>query len=289
MPAPHLVSPDKKENNVEFKVKRKHPPEKKLNLLLVDDNHISRQVGRDILAKLGYQVTTAENGRMGIQTFNRERFDLVLMDLEMPEMDGFEAARIIRQHAAESGLRVPIIALTAHVFEDVLKKCRETGMEGHIAKPYSLATLNQEIDRIMKPEASGCPPCPPPNRQTSPKTHTGVILDMGREMEEARDNPSGKEMRLPETPRHVLDQAFNKLGPLRMLIAATSAGQAAAQLNQLKQLTRQLGAEGLTDEIFRLQMMVRKEEWEQCKSQLLAIETELKQVEKQMTREKTTP
>jgi signal transduction histidine kinase len=284
MLAPRPVSSDRKENNVALKEDRGSRPEKELHVLLVDDNRISRQVGRDILVKLGYRVTTAENGITGIETFNRECFDLVLMDLEMPDMDGFEAARIIRQRAGETGLRVPIIALTAHVFEDVLGKCRETGMEGHIAKPYSLATLNQEIARIMRTEAPAGDPCPPSDEQAAPRTHTGVLINL----EEERNSPSGKEMSLPETPRHLLDRAYKTLDQLRVLIAASSAGQAAAQLDQLRRLTRQLGAEALTDEIFRLQMMVRKEEWQRCMPQFLLIEAELHQFEKQMIQEKTT-
>lgn len=282
---PHPATPDQKEAKVAFKEEMRCPSETELNILLVDDNYISRQVGRDILVKLGYRVTTAENGITGIETFNREGFDLVLMDLEMPEMDGFDAARIIRQRAAETGLRVPIIALTAHVFEDVLNKCREAGMEGHIAKPYSLATLNQEIARIMNPEVSGGAPGLPPNRQTSPHTHTGVIIDL----EEARNNPFGEEKRLPKTPGIIVDQAYKKLDRLRILMAAASSGQAVVQLDHLKQLALQLGAEALTDEIFRLQMMVRKEEWERCVPQLLTIETELQEVEKQIHQEKSTP
>jgi signal transduction histidine kinase len=283
--SPRLVSSEEKENTVGLKEENGHPPEKELNLLLVDDNGISRQVGQDILLKLGYRVTTAENGIMGIETFNRERFDLVLMDLEMPEMDGFEAARIIRESAADRGLRVPIIALTAHVFEDVLRKCREAGMEGHIAKPYSLTTLNQEIARIIRPETSNCPPCPLPDGQSAPQTHTGVTIDMGKDIKEAWENPSGQALQLPKTPRNMMDQAFDKLDQLRRLIVAKSAGQTAVQLGQLKRLTEQLGTEALTDEIFRLQMMVRKAEWERCESQMLTIGTELKQVEKQLTRE----
>jgi len=108
-------------------------------------------------------------------------------------------------------------------------------------------------------------------------------------LEEARNNPFGEEKRLPKTPGIIVDQAYKKLDRLRILMAAASSGQAAVQLDHLKQLALQLGAEALTDEIFRLQMMVRKEEWERCVPQLLTIETELQEVEKQIHQEKSTP
>jgi two-component system, sensor histidine kinase len=113
---------------------------------------------------------------------------------------------------------------------------------------------------------------------------------MEADMAEAPDNTSGQEKPpLPHPPRHFLDQAYNKLDQLRTLIAPASSGRLAAQLEQLKQLAGQLGAQRLLDEIFRFQLMVRKEEWERCVSQVLVVETELKHFEKCTVREKATP
>ncbi|MFH0724826.1 MAG: response regulator [Pseudomonadota bacterium] len=279
-----LAASGQKANTAELKAEGSRRPERDLNVLLVDDNTISRQVGRDILLKLGYRVTTVENGTTGIETFKRGRFDLVLMDLEMPDMDGYEAARIIRQHAADSGLRTAIIALTAHVFEDVLGKCREAGMEGHISKPYSVAKLNEEISRIMEPEASDSARCLPPHDPDAPKA-AGVIIDL----ENAPDETPGDGNPLPDMPRNVSDQAVMMLDQLRISIAAASSGQAAGQLAVLKQLAGQLGAEALVDEIFRLQLMVRKEEWERCLSQVLTLETGFKRFGARTAAKEATP
>ena len=282
------VCSEEENDSPEVKTQRDSQPEKVLNVLLVDDNLISRQVGRDILAKLGYRVTTAENGETGIVIFKKERFDFVLMDLEMPDMDGYEAARIIRRRAVDSGFQIPIIALTAHVFEDVLRRCREAGMEGHIAKPYSVEKLREEIARILGPEIPGGSTSLPPTAPDQPNT-SGIFIDMGREMEESLDTPSGKEMRLPKTPRYFLNQAFQKLDQLRTSIAVASSNRASAQLEQLKQLAGQLGAEAVLDEIFRLQLMVRKEQWGQSASKFSTIEAEFRHFEKEMTPEKPTP
>jgi CheY-like chemotaxis protein len=285
---PQLSASDKKAYTDEFKEEEARRPERDLNVLLVDDNNISRQVGRDILLKHGYRVTTVENGTAGIEFFKRERFDLVLMDLEMPDMDGYEAARIIRHHAASSGLQTSIIALTAHVFEDVLEKCREAGMEGHIAKPYSVAKLNKEINRIMGPRVSCSEQASPLNDLDSPKV-SGVIIDLEKAIEKTPDEVSGEETLLPETLRDVLNQALCLLDQLRLSIGAASSGQAAAQLSGLKGLAGKLRADVLVDEIFRLQLMVRKKEWARCVSQVLTVEAGFERFETRTAGKEATP
>lgn len=123
-----------------------------LHILVVEDNHVNYQVISTMLAKLGNTVDHAVDGEMAVQNFRRHNihkvgvaYDLVLMDCEMPVVNGFEATRRIRKIEAESQLAAtPIIALTAHVMDDVIAQCREVGMDDYVSKPVQLKLL-QEI------------------------------------------------------------------------------------------------------------------------------------------------
>ncbi len=111
-----------------------------LRILVVDDVKANRDVAGALLASLGHQVACAGGGVEALEKLPKEPFDLVLMDLQMPQMDGFETARAIRAMPAPLG-RVPIFALTASVMPDQIAAAREAGMDGHIGKPLSRDAL----------------------------------------------------------------------------------------------------------------------------------------------------
>lgn len=247
-------------------------PQRELNVLLVDDNNISRKVARDILVKLGYRVTTVESGKAGIDAFAEEKFDLVLMDLEMPVMDGYEASQIIGRMAGERGAKIPIIALSAHVFEDALQKCRAAGMEGHISKPFSVSKLQQAIVRILGPEAET-----PEGRQI-PKAG-GVIIDLLKDPESTSVEEGSDKVSASSRSGNLFEKMYERLSELRKSIKAESSAQAEVQLEQLKLIARQAGAERLLDQVFRLQLTVRKEDWGRCFSLLTMVENEIKELE----------
>ncbi|MCO4746043.1 MAG: response regulator [Proteobacteria bacterium] len=123
------------------------PPPVRLRarVLLAEDNPVNRMVLRGMLGTLGCEVQVAEDGLQAVDAVARNRFDLVLMDCQMPEMDGFEATRTIL--ARET---VPIVALTASASDDVRDRCTDAGMCAFLTKPVSLETLSQEISRQLK-------------------------------------------------------------------------------------------------------------------------------------------
>jgi PAS domain S-box-containing protein len=120
-----------------------------LRILVAEDNLVNQRVIVGLLTKRGYDVTTAGNGEVAARLFREGRYDLVLMDVQMPVMDGFEAAGEIRSF--ESGAargRTPIIALTAHAMEGYRSICLEAGMDGYLAKPVNSSRLFQAIDEF---------------------------------------------------------------------------------------------------------------------------------------------
>jgi PAS domain S-box-containing protein len=112
------------------------------NILLAEDNLTNQQVATGIIKKLGYNIEVVENGKEAVKAVASGKFDLVLMDCQMPEMDGFEASRLIRSDLKEIG-DVPIIALTAHALKGYREKCIEAGMNDYLAKPFNVKDLKR--------------------------------------------------------------------------------------------------------------------------------------------------
>jgi len=116
-------------------------------VLLAEDNEINREIASVMLQQLGLAVTAVENGAAALDALQRMRFDLVLMDLQMPVMDGLSATRRIRADARWAGL--PVIAMTANAMAEDQEACREAGMNDHIAKPVDPATLQQKLAQYL--------------------------------------------------------------------------------------------------------------------------------------------
>lgn len=119
-------------------------------ILLVEDNKINRLVVAKLLHKMGMEVTTANDGLEGLEIFERQPFDLVLMDIQMPEMDGYQATMEIRRHANPLKREVPIIALTASAFLTEKEKAVLFGMNDHVRKPFSPEELLEKISTCLR-------------------------------------------------------------------------------------------------------------------------------------------
>ncbi|MER3446093.1 MAG: hypothetical protein C4291_04310 [Candidatus Dadabacteria bacterium] len=121
---------------------------KGLRILLVEDNIDNQNLGRKILENAGYDVDISENGEVAVESARRSQYDLILMDVQMPVMDGFSATREIRIWERRQGLkRTPIIALTAHAMDGYRDKCIENGMDDYITKPLKKKTLIETVEK----------------------------------------------------------------------------------------------------------------------------------------------
>lgn len=116
-----------------------------VSILLVEDNAANMRVTQALLESLGCRVTPARNGLEAVGTYREQRFDLVLMDCQMPEMDGYEATRAIRQIEGFQGRRTPIVALTAHAMPGSREASLESGMDDQITKPLTMAALTSKL------------------------------------------------------------------------------------------------------------------------------------------------
>ncbi|PKM22876.1 MAG: hypothetical protein CVV10_02160 [Gammaproteobacteria bacterium HGW-Gammaproteobacteria-14] len=127
---------------------------KSWRLLLVEDNEINQIVTRGMLDKLGYQVKTVSDGRSAVELMEREHFDLVLMDCMMPEFDGFDTTRAIREKEEGSDAHVVIVAMTANTMEGAEARCLAAGMDDYLAKPVHLEDLEAMISHWLRHDSS---------------------------------------------------------------------------------------------------------------------------------------
>ena len=117
-------------------------------VLLAEDNIVNQRVAMRVLEKRGHRVALASTGREALEWFDRERFDLILMDVQMPDMDGIETTAAIRERERERGGYTPIVALTAHTMKGDRERCLDAGMDGYINKPFDAVKLLEVVETI---------------------------------------------------------------------------------------------------------------------------------------------
>ena len=130
-------------------IKQKKLINKHLSILLAEDNKVNQRLASRMLEKLGYDVEIAENGKEVIQIVEKNDFDLILMDVQMPEMDGFQATQKIRELEQNSNKHIPIIALTAYAMKGDREKCLSVGMDGYLSKPINFKDMKDTIYTIV--------------------------------------------------------------------------------------------------------------------------------------------
>ncbi|MCS7269753.1 MAG: response regulator [Gemmataceae bacterium] len=124
-----------------------------LRILLAEDNPVNQQVALRMLQRSGHEVTVVSTGREAVERWQQDRFDVILMDVQMPEMDGFEATRCIRHAEKNRACRIPIIAMTAHAMKGDRERCLAAGMDDYVAKPVRREELEAALHRVLSPRS----------------------------------------------------------------------------------------------------------------------------------------
>ncbi|HEV3007601.1 MAG TPA: response regulator [Burkholderiales bacterium] len=254
------------------------------NILLVEDNLINQQVALGILQIQGYSVTVVNNGREALDAHAQGAFDLILMDCHMPEMDGFEATREIREREDSSpGKRVPIVALTANAMAQDREECLSAGMDDHLSKPFSMQTLQDMLDRWMPRTASAqSQPAAPAAR--APVNATGVldrqVLD---QLSKVRTN--GKPELLTRVIKLYLVESPKLIQKLKQAAGASNAPEIASSAHSLKSSSANVGAKVLSRYCEDIEASARRADTAEARKILAKIEKEHRSVQKALTAE----
>ena len=142
--------PEQKSVKTELKTEDASVNANTIRILLAEDQPINRKIVIGLLKRYDWQILIAENGEEAVEKYSAEHFDLILMDVQMPKLDGFEATRKIRKMEEISSSRIPIIAMTAHAMKGDKEKCLESGMDYYITKPVDSKELIELIQKIVK-------------------------------------------------------------------------------------------------------------------------------------------
>jgi GAF domain-containing protein/CheY-like chemotaxis protein/HPt (histidine-containing phosphotransfer) domain-containing protein len=243
---------------------------RRLRVLLVEDNPVNQKLGARLLEKHGHLVQVADTGRAALVRIEAEPFDLVLMDLQMPEMDGFEATAAIRTYEARvaagrvtppwegtvaarpPAAHLPIIALTAHAMKGDKERCLAAGMDGYLAKPLQAQELYEALERLFPDEADAeDAPAPPVNLEAALGTVEGdrtllaelaalFVQDYRGRLAELRQALEVGDARSAERAAHTLKGAAASLGALPSRQQAGEVERAARE-RRLEDATAALG------------------------------------------------
>jgi len=203
-----------------------------LRILVAEDNPVNQKVARQMLARFGYRADVAANGLEVLQALRRQAYDLVLLDVQMPEMDGLEAARRIR---AEHGAVPRLVAITANAMPSDREACLAAGMDDYISKPVRIEELQAALVRSGTAVGGARPDTP-----AVPSVLDRAVLDMLTEL-------GGTVDPVPELIEMFLDDAPRRVTAMRAAVAAADAAGIGAAAHALRGSAAALGARGLSD------------------------------------------
>jgi EAL domain-containing protein (putative c-di-GMP-specific phosphodiesterase class I)/signal transduction histidine kinase/CheY-like chemotaxis protein len=237
-------------------------------ILVADDSAVNREVALEALSQLGCAVTLVADGREAVEAVGEDRFDLVLMDASMPEMDGYEATAEIRHREADARRKTPIVALTAHVVGSAADRWRDAGMDGMLSKPFTLAALAAKLAEFIAPAApqpvvaapAAPEPAAPPKPATTSQAATSLsdLLDPQVTGELARMAAAGKSDFVARVRRLYRENAPEAV---KALIAACTAGDcdgAAKAAHALKSMSLNMGARVVAESAARMETQARE-------------------------------
>jgi CheY-like chemotaxis protein len=130
-----------------------------LRILVAEDNLVNQRVVKALLERRGHTVDLAENGVVALRKAEKFQFDVILMDVQMPEMDGITAIGLLREQDLRRGVHTPVVVLTAHAMRGDRERFLAAGGDGYVTKPIQLDQLQAEIDAVLTPDVSMAPVC----------------------------------------------------------------------------------------------------------------------------------
>jgi CheY-like chemotaxis protein/HPt (histidine-containing phosphotransfer) domain-containing protein len=241
-----------------------------LHILLAEDNEVNQILTVQTLQKHGHTVAVAANGHEALTRFEAERFDAILMDVQMPEMDGLEATAAIRDRERATGKHIPIVALTAHAMKGDRERCLEAGMDGYVAKPVRKDELLTTLTRLVGPTGGAAPRSTAggqgyregPNEKRSstaklPVISTRTTVGSGFDLQIALARVEGDRELLRKMVRAFAAQADKLLAEIHTAVARGDAAALERAAHKLKGSLGNFGARSAAEKALRLEILGR--------------------------------
>jgi signal transduction histidine kinase/CheY-like chemotaxis protein/HPt (histidine-containing phosphotransfer) domain-containing protein len=251
---------------------------RQLSILLAEDNPVNQKVAETMLDKRGHRVFVASNGREALETLNKEHIDLILMDVQLPEIDGFEATERIREREKANGGHIPIVAMTAHAMKGDRERCLAAGMDSYISKPIRAQELFSVIQNLANRSLDKEKESPPPSKHV--RTLAEDVFDLSKAM-----NAVGGDTELFEEVANLfLEDAADKIANLRKGVVRRDASAVAKAAHTLKGSAGYFGAKRTFDAVHRLELIGKNGAWTEAEKAQLELEREFKALETTMKR-----
>ncbi len=222
-----------------------------LRILLAEDNHVNQRLAVGLLEKYGHQVVVAENGQAAVELFRDSEFDLILMDVQMPVLDGLEATRRIREMEHEAGTHIPIIAMTAHALVGDRDRCLASGMDDYISKPIRIGQTLAVIGR-----ATGTTPGVAFNEPSPIPLTPSPLVDW----DQAFDTVGGDESLLRELVQVFVDEADLMLNEIQLAVDSQNIKDLRRSAHAVKGALQHLGAGGTAETAKQLEFLSESEQ-----------------------------
>jgi CheY-like chemotaxis protein len=242
---------------------------RKLRILVAEDNPVNQTVVLRMLEKMGHATRIAANGKEALAALAAESFDLVLMDVQMPTMDGLTATRSIRELEKQTGLHIPIIAMTAHVMKGDQERCLEAGMDGYVAKPLSSKQIEQAIARTRISE---------PVTQAPPRVKVALRPLVPWDLAKALETLDGDEHLLHAIVQIFLEESPKQLAKLKRAVTETNSELLERTAHSLKGELSYLGMPAVSQRARELERMGRDCDLEHASEVLAIFEAEVSAV-----------
>ncbi|WP_051617099.1 response regulator [Desulfonatronovibrio hydrogenovorans] len=244
------------------------PVPSELNILLAEDNEINQKLAVHLLKRRGHNVVAVSNGRDVLQVLDEKSFDLILMDVQMPEMDGLEAARRIRKTENRTGRRIPIIAVTAHALKGDRDRCLEAGMDSYVQKPMREEELFREIARVLNEMARVSPARSEKEDLTGPVNLEAALARIGNDVQ-----------LMAELGRNFLQTCPGYVQELEKAFENADHEKLALNAHTLKGMLGVFAAETALGTARKLELMGRNTDMDGAQALLVRLREEIKAVE----------
>jgi len=245
-----------------------------LRILLAEDNRVNQTVATRILQKMGHSLVVANNGNEALSLLATQPFDLVLMDVQMPEMDGLTATQKIREGEKRTLSHLPIIAMTAHAMKGDRERCLEAGMDGYVSKPIDKKELEPAIaSAVPGPDATSLGPSPKPKKEDA-VANSLLAWDITKSLERL----DGDEHLLYDVIGIFLEDIPKHMTSLQQAVAQGNAEALAKTAHSLKGELGYLGISELSQKAGELEEMGRRSDLEHAAGAFAVFEMEISAV-----------